>query len=124
MNDVCGVAALSCVTDRWKTANYDWKVLKVDTFCFLPIRACKYHDFIILLHNMVVAGTDTTPNPVEFTFAEMMNTPEVLREVQREKMHPPCLFWCLIDPVKHVLLQDIILNTMGSIQSLSITTSP
>ncbi|XP_027084287.1 flavonoid 3'-monooxygenase CYP75B137-like [Coffea arabica] len=37
-----------------------------------------------LLMDMVVGGSDTTSNTVEFAMAEMMNKPEVLRKVQEE----------------------------------------
>ncbi|KAA8522278.1 hypothetical protein F0562_012951 [Nyssa sinensis] len=37
-----------------------------------------------LLMDMVVGGTDTTSNAVEFAMAEMMNKPQVLRKVQQE----------------------------------------
>ena len=33
---------------------------------------------------MVVGGTDTTSNTVEFAVAEMMNKPEVMRKAQQE----------------------------------------
>ncbi|PHU28422.1 hypothetical protein BC332_00515 [Capsicum chinense] len=37
-----------------------------------------------LLMDMVVAGTDTTSNTVEFAMAEIMNKPDVLRKLQQE----------------------------------------
>ncbi|CBI24736.3 unnamed protein product, partial [Vitis vinifera] len=37
-----------------------------------------------LLLDMVVGGTDTTSNTVEFAMAEMMNKPEVMRKAQQE----------------------------------------
>uniref|UniRef100_A0A5B7BIH9 Putative geraniol 8-hydroxylase-like n=1 Tax=Davidia involucrata TaxID=16924 RepID=A0A5B7BIH9_DAVIN len=37
-----------------------------------------------LLMDMVVGGTDTTSNAVEFAMAEMMKKPEVMRKVQQE----------------------------------------
>lgn len=37
-----------------------------------------------LLMDMVVGGTDTTSNTVEFAMAEMMKKPEILRNVQQE----------------------------------------
>ncbi|KAI7993295.1 3,9-dihydroxypterocarpan 6A-monooxygenase [Camellia lanceoleosa] len=37
-----------------------------------------------LLMDMVVGGTDTTSNTVEFALAEMMNKPQVLRKAQQE----------------------------------------
>lgn len=37
-----------------------------------------------LLMDMVVGGTDTTSNTVEFALAEMMNKPDVLKRVQQE----------------------------------------
>ncbi|PSS11496.1 Flavonoid 3',5'-hydroxylase [Actinidia chinensis var. chinensis] len=37
-----------------------------------------------LLMDMVVGGTDTTSNTVEFAMAEMMNKPEVMRKAQQE----------------------------------------
>ncbi|KAH9619194.1 hypothetical protein KSS87_013037 [Heliosperma pusillum] len=37
-----------------------------------------------LLMDMVVGGTDTTSNTVEFTMAELMNKPAVLKKVQEE----------------------------------------
>lgn len=37
-----------------------------------------------LLMDMVVGGTDTTSNTVEFAMAELLNKPEVLRKVQQE----------------------------------------
>ncbi|KAG8374778.1 hypothetical protein BUALT_Bualt10G0031100 [Buddleja alternifolia] len=37
-----------------------------------------------LLMDMVVGGTDTTSNTIEYALAEMMNKPEVLRKVQQE----------------------------------------
>ncbi|KAL7165168.1 hypothetical protein ACSBR2_040945 [Camellia fascicularis] len=37
-----------------------------------------------LLMDMVVEGTDTTSNTVEFALAEMMNKPQVLRKAQQE----------------------------------------
>lgn len=37
-----------------------------------------------LLMDMVVGGTDTTSNSVEFAMAEMMNKPEVIKKVQQE----------------------------------------
>ncbi|KAI3468886.1 hypothetical protein Pfo_025549 [Paulownia fortunei] len=37
-----------------------------------------------LLMDMVVGGTDTTSNTVEFALAEMMNKPEILKKVQQE----------------------------------------
>ncbi|KAK6935241.1 Cytochrome P450, partial [Dillenia turbinata] len=37
-----------------------------------------------LLMDMVVGGTDTTSNSMEFAMSEMMNKPEVMRKVQQE----------------------------------------
>ncbi|KAK3041051.1 hypothetical protein RJ639_026848 [Escallonia herrerae] len=37
-----------------------------------------------LLMDMVVGGTDTTANTIEFALAEMMNKPEVMRKAQQE----------------------------------------
>ncbi|CAL5437131.1 unnamed protein product [Camellia sinensis] len=37
-----------------------------------------------LLRDMVVGGTDTTSNTVEFAMAEMLNKPEVMRKSQQE----------------------------------------
>ncbi|KAL8552613.1 hypothetical protein ACS0TY_001340 [Phlomoides rotata] len=37
-----------------------------------------------LLMNMVVAGTETTSNTVEYALAEMMNRPEILKKAQQE----------------------------------------
>ncbi|KAK4486406.1 hypothetical protein RD792_009080 [Penstemon davidsonii] len=37
-----------------------------------------------LLMDMVVGGTDTTSNTIEFALAEMMNKPEVLKKAQQE----------------------------------------
>ncbi|KAL2547411.1 Cytochrome [Forsythia ovata] len=37
-----------------------------------------------LLMDMVVGGTDTTSNAVEFALAEMMNKPQVMKQVQQE----------------------------------------
>ncbi|KAL3499744.1 hypothetical protein ACH5RR_038837 [Cinchona calisaya] len=37
-----------------------------------------------LLMDMVVGGSDTTSNTVEFALAEMMNKPEILRKLQQE----------------------------------------
>ncbi|KAL7165164.1 hypothetical protein ACSBR2_040941 [Camellia fascicularis] len=37
-----------------------------------------------LLMDMIVGGTDTTSNTVEFALAEMMNKPQVLRKAQQE----------------------------------------
>jgi len=37
-----------------------------------------------LLMDMVVGGTDTTSNTIEFALAEMMNKPEVLKRAQQE----------------------------------------
>ncbi|CAK9173161.1 unnamed protein product [Ilex paraguariensis] len=36
------------------------------------------------IKDMVVGGTDTTSNTIEFAMAEMMNKPEVMRKVQKE----------------------------------------
>lgn len=37
-----------------------------------------------LLMDMVVGGSDTSPNAIEFAFAEVMNKPEVMRKAQDE----------------------------------------
>ncbi|XP_076924030.1 flavonoid 3'-monooxygenase CYP75B137-like [Bidens hawaiensis] len=37
-----------------------------------------------LLYDMVVGGTDTTSNTIEFALAEMMNQPEILKKAQEE----------------------------------------
>lgn len=39
---------------------------------------------VCLLQDMVVGGTDTTSNSVEFALAEMMNKPHILKKVQQE----------------------------------------
>lgn len=39
---------------------------------------------VCVLQDMVVGGTDTTSNSVEFALAEMMNKPHILKKVQQE----------------------------------------
>lgn len=44
----------------------------------------KFKSVSVVLQDMVVGGTDTTSNTVEFAMAELLNKPEVLRKVQQE----------------------------------------
>ncbi|KAJ0807009.1 putative flavonoid 3'-monooxygenase [Helianthus annuus] len=43
-----------------------------------------YGNCILNIDDMVVGGTDTTSNTVEFALAEMMNQPEMLKKAQHE----------------------------------------